>query len=82
MPTNRLGKYLDQLPVLEAERDLSFIAATAAGSGAMPEADQRQYLRDLRRAARGGPRVQRASAATFAALGIAVEDVPEKKGGE
>jgi hypothetical protein len=46
------------LPRLEAERSLSRISDTGAGSGTMPEADQRAHFADLRRAALG-ERVQR-----------------------
>jgi hypothetical protein len=68
---------------IEAEGALSQRSAIAAGSGTMEERDQRQYVRELRRAANGGraPKATKASVASLAQIGIQVI-TEEAKGGE
>ena len=69
--------YLEALPALQAEEALDRIAQHAAGAGTMEESAQKQFMRDLRRTANRGRRaVQKATAASLALIGIAVETLP------
>lgn len=70
-----------QLAVLEAEEALATIAQVAAGSGVMAERQQRDYLRALKRAARGGKRepAVKATVASLAQMGIKRTVVPAKE---
>jgi hypothetical protein len=73
VPPAILGAYAQMQPRIEAERALQRIGEMGAGSGAMPEADQRTQLANLRRAARGHAEpVQKASAGDLAAMGISI----------
>lgn len=75
MPVGELEPYLDALPKLQAEQALDRIAQFGAGSGAMEESAHKQFLAQLRRTANQGVPVEKASAASLAAMKIAVETV-------
>lgn len=75
--------YLEALPSLQAEQALDRIAQTAAGSGAMEESAHKRFISDLRRAAhRGRGRIEKATAASLAVIGIKVETVEPSEGGD
>lgn len=58
---------------LQAEEALAAMSQMAAGTGAMPEADQRDYRRQLLRDAHGGRiPAQRATVASLQQMGIQV----------
>lgn len=71
-------QYVEALPALQAQDALDHIAQHAAGAGAMEEKAQRRFLGGLRRAANQGQPVEKASAASLAAMGIRVETVPAR----
>ena len=77
MPTDKLGKYMEQLPQLEAERSLARIQEMAAAFGSLDDADQKRYVRQLQIVASGGKRpiAEKATAATLAQMKIPVETV-------
>lgn len=83
MPPWLFWAHVRMRPQLEAEEALARISQTAAGSGAMEERDQRNYRRDLARAASGGrqPRAVKASVASLRQIGIRVETAPETTAG-
>lgn len=68
------------MPRLEAEQRLAAINDIAVGTGTLREQQQREVIRRLARAAKGGqrPRAAKASVATLAQMGIGVSTVPKK----
>jgi hypothetical protein len=75
VPTGKLSKYIAALASCEATAALDRIAQIAAGNGLMDASEQRRYLQQLKRAAARGrrPATVRATAASLAQIGIAVE---------
>jgi hypothetical protein len=83
VPAKWFWAHVQMMGRLDAEEALGQLSRIAAGNGLMEERDQRQYRRDLARAASGGRQVgvEKANAASLSMLGIKVVDEPMSGGG-
>lgn len=85
MPTRELSVYVEALPEVMAGRSLAAVSETAAGTGAMKQADRDQLIASWRRAMRGQLKAQRVKgaqqlASLTAATGIGFRTRSVKKG--
>lgn len=79
MPLGVLRAYVAMLPRLEAEEQLGLVGAFAVASGSAKRSEADNYLRDLRRAAKGEEKPKARTVEDLRSMGIPVTFTPKKK---